>query len=151
MGAYSGGFTRLTFTVAEGATTLLTKTFTTLSAAQTYFSDDPVSLGDITGAVDLKLTYKLTANAAEGAGISYLVADAPVGGDGVPGDTIADARAQAHPHQTTMIGSKHSPGLFTILWKFDAADAATGQDAPKFLLRIPEQRRVAQLAKGQHR
>jgi hypothetical protein len=78
MGAYNNGFTSLTFTVAEGGSALLTKTFTSLSAAQTYFSDDPVSLGDITGPIDLKLTYKLTGAAAEGAGISYVVADAPV-------------------------------------------------------------------------
>jgi hypothetical protein len=78
MGAYNGGFTSLTFTVTDGTTSLLTKTFTSLSAAQTYFTDDPVSLGDITGAVDLKLTYTLTAAAAQGAGISYLIADAPV-------------------------------------------------------------------------
>jgi hypothetical protein len=57
----------------------LSDKFTSLSAAQTFFTDDPIALGNLTGAVDLTLTYKLVANAPEGAGISYVIADAPDG------------------------------------------------------------------------
>ena len=150
MGSYNTtGFTSITFTVAEGSTTLLTKTFTSLSSAQTYFTDDPVSLGDITGDVDLKLTYKLTASATLGAGISYLVADAPVT-DAVhaPGNITPLAPS---PHQTLMIGSGHSPGLASVLWRFDSADVGAGQYAPKSLVRVPEQHRAAELLKALHR
>src|SRR5208337_4235632 len=72
---YSSTFTSLTFTVLNGATSLVSKTFTTLASAQTYFDDDPVSLGKLTGAVSLKETLSVTETAAGGVGVSYVVAD----------------------------------------------------------------------------
>ncbi len=80
MDASAGGFSSLTFTVSEGKKTLVTDTFTSLSAAETYFTDDPISLGKVKGAVDLTFSFSLTANTAEGAGISYVIADEPLAG-----------------------------------------------------------------------
>ncbi len=79
MGTYNSGFKSLAFTLSDGSATLLSDKFTSLSAAQAFFTDDAISLGKLTGAVDLTLTYKLVANAPEGAGISYVIADAPSG------------------------------------------------------------------------
>ncbi len=59
----------------DGSTTLLSRGFTSLSAAQKFFADDPLSLGTLSGNVDLTISYKLTATAPEGAGISYVLAD----------------------------------------------------------------------------
>jgi len=78
MSAFNKGFESLSFGVTDGTATVLpTKTFTSLTGAEQYFHDDPVSLGNLTGPTDLTLTYKLTANAPEGAGISYVLAEAP--------------------------------------------------------------------------
>jgi hypothetical protein len=134
IGAYNSGFTSLTFTVAEGATSLLTKTFTSLSAAQTYFTDDPVSLGHITGSTDLILTYKLTATAPEGAGISYLLADAPVAAP-----AARSAQVGLQPREGVLSGA---------LWRFDSATPAAGKPAVRPLLRIPEPMRMTRLIKG---
>jgi hypothetical protein len=151
MGAYNSGFTSLTFTVTEGATTLLTKTFTSLSSAQTYFTDDPVALGNLTGATDLTLNYKLTASTPEGAGISYLVADGPVSDDAKPATGVNVARLAANPRDTHTPESKYSSWLSRVLRKFDSAAAGAENGAPKSLLRSPEQLRAVQLLKGQHR
>jgi hypothetical protein len=151
MGAYSGGFTSLTFSVTEGSTTLLTKTFTTLSSAETYFTDDPVALGNLTGSADLTLNFKLTASTPKGAGISYLVADGPVGGDAVPAASMNVARLAASPRDTLVMGSNHSSGLSGVLWRFDSAAVGAGNGAPRPLLRIPEPLRAAQLLKGKPR
>jgi hypothetical protein len=75
--SYGGGFSSLSFTVKDGAATLLSHGFSSLSAAEKYFTDDPLSLGTLSGNVDLTITYKLTAKTPEGAGISYVLADAP--------------------------------------------------------------------------
>jgi hypothetical protein len=78
MSAVNNGFVSLSFGVTDGSTTVLrTKTFTSLAGAEQYFHDDPVSLGNLTGPTDLTLTYKLTADAPEGAAISYVLAEAP--------------------------------------------------------------------------
>jgi hypothetical protein len=124
MGAYNSGFTSLTFTVAEGATNLLTKTFTSLSAAQTYFTDDPVSLGNITGAVDLKLSYTLTAAAAQGAGISYLVADGPVTDTRKPIATAVIARPINSGAELTAALAKYNTELSTLSAKAAASTSA---------------------------
>jgi hypothetical protein len=87
LGSYGKGFSSLSFTVKEGATTLLTDSFTSLAAAQTFFTDDPVSLGKLSGPVDLTLSYQLTANQAEGAGISFVLADAPAASGAKPSAT----------------------------------------------------------------
>ncbi|MHB1676019.1 MAG: PEP-CTERM sorting domain-containing protein [Sulfuriferula sp.] len=73
IGAYSGGFDSLSFTVKNGGTTLLSDTFTNLASAQRFFTDTPYSLGNLDGKGDLVLNYSLTANAAQGAGISYMI------------------------------------------------------------------------------
>jgi hypothetical protein len=124
LGAYGGGFSSLSFSVTEGATTLLSKSFTSLSAAQTYFTDDPVSLGDLSGAVDLKLTFKLTASAVEGAGISYLVADAPA---------------------STAVTTSVHPVLWTL------ASAAAADARSRSFLPIPRRFGTALLVRGQRR
>jgi hypothetical protein len=74
----------LSFTVKEGSTTLLTDSFSTLAAAETFFNDDPLSLGKVTGPVDLTLSYQLTENQPGGFGVSYVLADAPAGGAVAP-------------------------------------------------------------------
>ncbi len=71
--AYSCGFDSLSFTVKNGGTTLLSDTFSNLSAAQSFFTDTQHSLGNLNGNVDLSLNYRLTANAVRGAGISYII------------------------------------------------------------------------------
>jgi hypothetical protein len=129
LGAYGSGFSSLSFTVTEGTSTLLSKSFTSLSTAETYFTDDPVSLGDLSGAVALKLTFKLTASTAEGAGISYLVADAPV----------TDA----------VHGRSRGFGVPAVLWTLNAAgDVGT---RARLLLPMPRRIGIAALVKGQRR
>ena len=68
LGAYGNGFDNLSFTVKNGATSLLSDNFTSLSAAQNFFTDDPFSLGSLNGNVDLTLDYSLTASTAERGG-----------------------------------------------------------------------------------
>jgi hypothetical protein len=80
LSAYTGGFSSLKFTVSEGQKTLVTDTFTSLSAAETNFTDDAMPLGKMKGAVDLTISLSLTATSAEGAGISYVLADEPSAG-----------------------------------------------------------------------
>jgi hypothetical protein len=145
MGAYDGGFTSLTFTVKEGTTSLLTKTFTSLSAAQSYFTDDPVSLGDITGTTDLILSYKLTAAVPEGAGISYLLADAPVTADVA---AAPSERGALRPHEGVMLAADRRGQSGRALWRFDSAALDVGKHKVRPLLRIPEPIRATQLIKG---
>lgn len=76
LASYGSGFSSLTFTVKDGATTLLSDKFTSLSAAQKFFTDDPLSLGTFKGSVDLTMSLQVTANKIEGTGISYVLADA---------------------------------------------------------------------------
>lgn len=130
MGAYNGGFTSLSFTVKDGATTLLpTKIFTSLSSAEAYFTDDPVSLGTISGSTDLTLTYKLTANAPEGAGISYVVAVAPAGATSGPARSFSALNeAGLYSHRLT-IGSDPGAKLTAILAGFNSHYAEVSSHA----------------------
>ncbi len=83
IGSYGAGFSTLTLSVANGTKSLVTKTFTTLSAAQTYFTDDPViQIQPQTGPVDLSMSFKVTGTKVGGAGISYLWAEAPTAPSG---------------------------------------------------------------------
>jgi hypothetical protein len=155
IGAYNNGFKTLTFTVAEGATTLFTKSFSTLSQAQAYFTDDPVVLGNLSGPIDLTLTYKLTANAPEGAGISYLVADGPpVSSAHV---SLADVdgawHEEARPHQGLMATAPRSSLFSAMRAIFDsAAQVGANEDVARFPgLRTPEPIRATQLIKAQRR
>jgi hypothetical protein len=75
------GFTSLTFSVEEDATAVLTETFTSVSAADTYFSDDLVNLGQWTSGSTLVVLASLSVTAAgsgNGYGIAYLVGVDPV-------------------------------------------------------------------------
>ena len=74
MTAYNGGFDTLNFTVKRGATTLFSDNFTTLAAAQAYFTDQAKTLTGFTaGNNTVLLSYTLTASSAKGADISYLL------------------------------------------------------------------------------
>jgi hypothetical protein len=155
LGAYNNGFKTLTFTVAEGATTLFTQSFSTLSKAQTYFTDDPVILGNLTGPIDLTLTYKLTANAPEGAGISYLVADGPpVSSAHVSlADVAAAWQDEVRPHEGLMATAPRSSLFSAMRAIFDsAAQVGANKDVARFPgLRTPEPIRATQLIKAQRR
>jgi hypothetical protein len=141
--------------VAEGATTLFTKSFSTLSQAQAYFTDDPVVLGNLTGPIDLTLTYKLTANAPEGAGISYLVADGPaVSSAHVSLADVAGAwHEEVRPHAGLMATAPRSSLFSAMRAIFDsAAQVGANEDVARFPgLRTPEPIRATQLIKAQRR
>jgi hypothetical protein len=123
----------LSFSVTDGAATLLpTRTFTSLSAAETFFTDDPVSLGNITGAIDLTLNFKVIATAPKGVGISYVVAEAPVAGI-KRANTHAPFESRAHPDERLMIGSDHLSELTVALAKFNLRYAATKPNAANVL------------------
>ncbi|MFZ2986450.1 MAG: hypothetical protein WA086_00510, partial [Ideonella sp.] len=78
MTGYGGGFDSLTFTVSRGATTLVNSTFSTFAAAQTYFTDAPISLGTVAaGPTNLLISYSLTASSAKGADMAWLLAIRP--------------------------------------------------------------------------
>ena len=64
----------LTFTVSNFGSTLLSEDFTSLAAADAYFTDHALALGNFTGNVDLLLTTSMTTNSNQGADFSYLVA-----------------------------------------------------------------------------
>jgi hypothetical protein len=154
LGAYNNGFKTLSFTVAEGATTLFTQSFSTLSKAQTYFTDDPVILGNLTGPIDLTLTYKLTANAPEAAGISYLVADGPpVSSAHVSPADVAAAQDEVRPHEGLMATAPRSSLFSAMRAIFDsAAQVGPNKDVARFPgLRTPERIRATQLIKAQRR
>ena len=152
--ASNSGFKTLTFTVAEGATTLFTKSFSTLSQAHAYFTDDPVVLGNFTGPIDLTLTYKLTANAPEGAGISYLVADgSPVSSAHLSLTGVAAGRDEARPHEG-LITTAPRRSLFSAMRAiFDSpAQVRANNDVARLPgLRTPAPIRAIQLIKAQHR
>jgi hypothetical protein len=76
LSAYGDGFQSLTVTVTDRKTTLLTKTFTTLASAQSYFADDALSLGTLSGNVNLTISTTLTATAAEGVSTDYVIGSA---------------------------------------------------------------------------
>jgi len=77
-GVNGAGFDKLVFTVTNGAVTLLSDSFTSLAAAQTFFTDDAQPLGALTGNVDLTVSYVLTASSTEGSGIGYVIGVAAV-------------------------------------------------------------------------
>jgi hypothetical protein len=85
MTSYGGGFNSLKFTVSSGAATLVTSSFTTLAAAQAYFTDHALDLGNFAaGRTSIKVDYALTASAAKGADVSYLLSSLPP----VPGAAV---------------------------------------------------------------
>jgi hypothetical protein len=164
MGAYNGGFSSLTFTVKEGAATLLAEAFTTLSAAQTYFTDDAISLGKITGAVDLTFSYSLTASLAMGAGISYVVADEPSSA-GAAKSVVAGAARFAHsgeldrfgtvPGERLFLTSRHAADLRAILTDFNAgyqrAAIASNRTLTSLAAQARPEERLGELVRRQRR
>lgn len=120
LASYGSGFSSLTFTVKNGATTLLSDKFTSLSAAQKFFTDDPLSLGTFKGSVDLTLSLQVTANKIEGTGISYVVADS------------AAPAAAAQPASIVIGRSVADAGyrqyLTNALTQINAAGASLGQN-----------------------
>jgi hypothetical protein len=78
LNSYGNGFQSMTLTVTNGTTTLLSKTFTTAATAQTYFADDPVAVGTLSGTVDLTVTTSLTANSATGVSEDLLLGSVAV-------------------------------------------------------------------------
>jgi hypothetical protein len=71
LASYGGGFSKLTFSVSDDGTTLISDAFTNLSTAESYFTDNPLILSTTSGPQDLTLDLQLTGDSAEGAGISY--------------------------------------------------------------------------------
>ena len=79
LASYGGGFSKLTFSVSDDGSTLLSDTFTNLSTAEGFFTDNPLSLSTGSGPQDLILSLQLTGDSVEGAGISYAVGESPKG------------------------------------------------------------------------
>jgi hypothetical protein len=77
-GRDAGAATDLMFTVSNFGSTILSQGFTSLGAADAYFTDHALSLGGLAGNVDLSMTFSMTTGSDQGAGFSYLVAAAPV-------------------------------------------------------------------------
>ena len=123
LASYGGGFAGLTFTVKDGSTVVAKDTFSTLSSAETFFTDAPLApkgLTELTGTVDLTLSYTLTTSGGGGAGITYV------------------------------LGDKRVSAASGALWTFDSASSAVGTGArPR--LRIPQRLAAMARAKGPHR
>jgi hypothetical protein len=78
MGSYGTSFNGLTFTIKENGSTVFTDSFTSLSAAQKFFTDNPLAptgIQNLKGSIDLTLGYSLTAITGNGAGISFVLGD----------------------------------------------------------------------------
>jgi hypothetical protein len=81
---FASGTFSLTFGIMEGATTLLaTQTFTSLAAANAFFSDDLLNLGTQSGNInDLTVSLGLTTAGAVGEGLDFVLGFAGAGGGG---------------------------------------------------------------------
>ncbi len=68
-------FNTLEFTAQVGGTTVVDQTFTTLTAAQNFFHDNPVDLGAVPASANLQvaLTFDLKAGTAGSFGMDYLL------------------------------------------------------------------------------
>jgi hypothetical protein len=100
------------------------------------------------------LTYKLTANAPEAAGISYLVADGPpVSAAHVSLADVAAAQDEVRPHEGLMAIAPRSSLFSAMRAIFDsAAPVGTNNDVARFpVLRTPERIRATQFIKAQRR
>jgi hypothetical protein len=86
MSGYGGGFESLSFTVhwtdaAHSYGTELSKTFTSLADAQSFFGDNATLLGNLwpstaPDVTDVSLDFELTAHGGQGAGLNYFIAQA---------------------------------------------------------------------------
>ncbi|WP_170201209.1 hypothetical protein, partial [Ideonella azotifigens] len=128
MTAYNGGFTSMNFSVVSGATTLISTSFTTLASAQTYFTDHPLSLGTfVAGANNLVISFSLTAAAAKGADIGYVLSSKPTGalatGAGVPAGGVAVATTS---RGMVTESARRAPTLITRVDRLPAAPGGLG-------------------------
>jgi hypothetical protein len=78
----SGNSVSITFSVSNFGSSLLNLTFSSLSDADTYFSDHALSLGTMSGNVDLLLNYTLVGQTDQAADFSYLLATGPLTNSG---------------------------------------------------------------------
>ena len=71
--ASGGGFTQLIFNVQENGTTLLSQSFSSIAAANAYFTDRVIGLGALpVGNIDLKVNLAVTSNSTgSGYGINF--------------------------------------------------------------------------------
>ena len=152
--SYGGAspFTSLTFTVQNGATSLLSKTFTSLTAAQTYFNDDPLALGNLVGAVSLKETISVTEKTAGGIGVSYVVADPLVVAAPLTSSAarLASLRAALGPQAWGWAESDRRSALTAAIWRFDSAESSGRKVTTRPLVRIPALRDLQKI-KGSRR
>jgi hypothetical protein len=75
----------LSFSVKNFDTTILDQSFTSLTSADSYFTDHALNLGTFSGNTRLTLTFALNSSAAnQGADFSYLLASGPLTVASVP-------------------------------------------------------------------
>jgi hypothetical protein len=145
---YGSGFHNLKFTVSEGSTTVLSDNFVNLAAAKTFFTDDPLSLGTITGNVAVTLSFQLTATKVMGAGISYALADAP-GAIDAPADTSLAEMHEIAPRasEPAILESIHGSDLAAALERFNARYTAADYRMPISVVQWSRWERPAALMK----
>jgi hypothetical protein len=68
---YGDGFSKLTFSVSDDGRLLLSDTFTSFGAAESFFTDNPLLLSASSGEQDLTLALQYMGNGPGGAGFSY--------------------------------------------------------------------------------
>ena len=108
-------FNTLEFTAQVGGTTVVDQTFTTLTAAQNFFHDNPVDLGAAPASANLQveLTFDLKASAAGSFGMDYLLGvavSAPV--INVNGATTTTDEASVRPFAGfTVSDPDNQPGV----------------------------------------
>ena len=118
LGNYGGGFKTLSFSVKSGSTSLVNDTFTSLSAAQTFFNDHALNLGTFAaGATSLVVDFDLTAVSVRGAEVDYLLSSlAPSGGSGTtaipatPRSTAIAPTSARRGFGSTLLAGLH-PGM----------------------------------------
>jgi len=73
-GRDAGGAVNIRFNVSNFGTSLLSESFTSLDAADAFFTDHALDLGGFSGNVDLLMSFTLTGRLDQGADFSYLLA-----------------------------------------------------------------------------
>ena len=137
-----------------------TQTFTSLSAADTYFTDDPLALGTINGNARLTLTYTLTETGTGGVAISYLVAytstpsASPTGTPALEGPSRIARIGATDLRERFFIAGDHGPAVAAVLADFNAHYAAMNrapaEASPRVAERVGEER-LRELIKHDHR
>jgi hypothetical protein len=97
----------------------------------------------------LTLTYKLTASSPEGAGISYVVADAPAGAavKSVVPFTVREPSEQRDRDARVIVGSGHGAELSAVLARINATYGAADYAAVGRAAQITVQYRRTELVK----